>query len=129
MRGGVNSRPCMYQHRRDCVIDVCRPWCFENSDSGRPQHLRGRHVQIGLFDDYLGRLEPQPDSGRALVSRYFTRPLLDLADIGVYAIGLRAEILPTVRLRHLELGSEAGMLPVPDTRSLLAQAAASVLTT
>src|SRR4051794_39389241 len=33
-----------------------RPWCFEYSDSGRPQHLRGRRVPIGLFDDYLGRL-------------------------------------------------------------------------
>ena len=101
-----------------------RPWCFEYSDSGRPQHLRGRRVPIGLLDDYLGRLEPQPDSGRALISRYFTRPLLDLTDIGVYTIGLRAEIIPTPRLRHLELCSEAGMLPLPDTRSLLVQAAA-----
>jgi hypothetical protein len=106
-----------------------RPWCFENSDSGRPQHLRGRRVPIGLFDDYLGRLEPQPDSGRALVSRYFTRPLLDLADIGVYTIGLRAEITPTPRLQHLGLCNEAGMLPLPDNHSLLTQAAAGVLTT
>jgi hypothetical protein len=63
------------------------------------------------------------------VSRYFTRPLLDLADIGVYIIGLRAEITPTPRLQHMGLCNEAGMLPVPDTRSLLAQAAAGVLTT
>jgi hypothetical protein len=47
----------------------------------------------------------------------------------VYAIGLRAEITPTPRLRHLELCSEAGMLPLPDTLFLLAQAAASALTT
>ena len=36
-----------------------RPWCFDIPDSGRPQHLRGRRVPIGLLDDYLGRLEPQ----------------------------------------------------------------------
>jgi hypothetical protein len=106
-----------------------RPWCFEDSDCGRPQHLRGRRVPIGLLDDYLGRLEPQPDSGRALVCRYFTRPLLDLADIGVYTIGLRAEITPTPRLQHLNLCNEAGMLPLLDTQSLLTQAAAGVLTT
>jgi hypothetical protein len=108
---------------------LVRPWYFDTPDSGRPQHVRGRHVPIGLLDDYLGRLEPQPDSGRALVSRYFTRPLLDLADIGVYTIGLRAETMPTPRLQHLKLCSEAGMLPLPDTQSLLAQAAAGVLTT
>jgi hypothetical protein len=106
-----------------------RPWCFDIPDSGRPQHLRGRRVPIGLLDDYLGRLEPQPDSGRALIRRYFTRPLLDLTDIGVYTIGVRAEIIPTARLRHLELCSEAGMLPLPDTRSVLVQAAAGELTT
>ncbi len=106
-----------------------RPLRFDTPDSGRPQHLRGRRVPIGLLDDYLGRLEPQPDSGRALLSRYFTRPLLNLTDIGVYTIGLRAEITPTPRLQHLELCSEAGMLPLPDIRSLLAQAAAGTLTT
>jgi hypothetical protein len=105
-----------------------RPWRFGTADSGRPQHLRGRRVPIGLLDDYLGRLEPQPNTGRALISRYFTRPLLDLTDIGVYTIGLRAEITPTPRLQHLGLCNEAGMLPLPDNYSLLTQAAAGVLT-
>jgi hypothetical protein len=90
---------------RDQTGAVC-PWCFDIPDSGGPQHLRGRRVPIGLLDDYLGRLEPQPDSGRALIRRYFTRPLLDLTDIGVYTIGVRAEIIPTPRLRHLELCAE-----------------------
>jgi hypothetical protein len=44
---------------------------------------------------YLGRLDPQPGHGSALISRYFTQPLLDLVDIGIYAIGLRAEVAPS----------------------------------
>jgi hypothetical protein len=106
-----------------------RPWRFDSSDSGRPSHLRGRRVPLALFDAYIGRLEPQSGLGRALISRYLTRPLLDLTDIGVYAIGLRAEIEPTPRLCHLGLHSAAGMLPPQDNRSLLQQAAAGALTT
>jgi hypothetical protein len=62
-------------------IGVVRPWCFDLADSGRPSHLRGRRVPLGLFDTYLGRLDPQPGHGGALISRYFTQPLLDLTDI------------------------------------------------
>ena len=106
-----------------------RPWRFDSRDSGRPSHLRGRRVPLALFDDYIGRLDPQPGSGRALISRYLTRPLLDLADIGIYTIGLRAEVVPTPRLHHLGLHSAAGMLPPQDSRSLLQQAAAGMLAT
>jgi hypothetical protein len=105
-----------------------RPWRFDTPDSGRPSHLRGRRLPLALFDDYLGRLDPGPGQGRALVSRYFTQPLLDLTDIGVYTIGLRAEVVPTPRLRHLGLHSAVGMLPPRDSRSLLEQAAAGTLT-
>jgi hypothetical protein len=73
---------------------TARPWRFEEVDTGRPSFLRGRRVPLALLDDYLGRLDPPPGHGRALISRYLTRPLLDLTDIGVYTIGLRAEIAP-----------------------------------
>src|SRR6266545_342875 len=106
-----------------------RSWRFDAADSGRPGHLRGRRLPIALFDTYLGRLDPRPGHGRALISRYFTRPLLDLVDIGVYTIGLRAEVTPTPRLCHLKLHSLAGMLPPPDSQSLLSLAAAGALTT
>lgn len=109
--------------------DTVRAWRFDMADSGRPSHLRGRRLPIALFDIYLGRLYPRPGHGRALISRYFTRPLLDLIDIGVYTIGLRAEVTPTPRLRHLKLHSLAGMLPPPDSQSLLSLAAAGALTT
>src|SRR5262249_27485770 len=106
-----------------------RPWRFDAADSGRPSHLRGRRLPIALLDNYLGRLDPRPGHGRALISRYFSRPLLNLVDIGVYTIGLRAEVAPTPRLRHLELHNTAGMLPPPDSQSLLSLAAEGALTT
>jgi len=86
-------------------------------------------VPLALLDDYLGRLDPHPGHGRALISRYFTRPLLDLLDIGVYTIGLRAEIPPTPPLRHLGLHGATGMLVPPGAQSLLKLAAARELTT
>jgi hypothetical protein len=106
-----------------------RPWRFDSSDSGRPSHLRGRRVPLALFDSYIGRLDPQPGSGQALISRYLTRPLLDLTDIGVYTIGLRAEVVPTPRLCHLGLHSAEGMLSPLGNRALLEQVAAGTLTT
>jgi hypothetical protein len=113
---------------RDQTAQV-RPWRFDDVGRGRPQHLRGRRLPLAVFDCYLGRLDPQWQHGRALISRYFTRPLLDLTDIGVYTIGLRAEIRPTPRLRHLGLHSDTGMLPPPHTHSLLSAASVGALTT
>jgi hypothetical protein len=108
---------------------AARPWRFDTAASGKPGYIRGRRLPVTLLDDYLGRLEPQPGPGRALISRYFTQPLLDLVDIGVYTIGLRAEVAPTPRLRHLGLHQTAGMFPPSDTRALLALAAVGTLTT
>jgi len=110
-------------------LGVVRPWRLDQSDSGRPSHVRGRRVPLGLLDDYVGRLDPQPGHGHALISRYFTRPLLDLTDIGVYAIGLRGEIAPTPRLCHLRLHEVAGMTAPLDGQALMELAAADQLTT
>jgi hypothetical protein len=105
------------------------PWRFDQPDSERPAHVRGRRVPLGLLDTYVGRLDPQSGQGPALVSRYFTRPLLDLTDIGVYVIGLRAEVAPTPRLRHLGLHAVAGVTAPADAQSLMELAAAGQLTT
>jgi hypothetical protein len=105
-----------------------QPWQLDAADVGRPAHLRGRRVSVGLFDTYLGRLDPRPGHRRALVSRYLTRPLLTLTDIGVYTIGLRAEVAPTERLQKLQLQSDAGMSPPPPSEDLLARAASGALT-
>jgi hypothetical protein len=105
-----------------------QPWQLDAADVGRPAHLRGRRVSVGLFDTYLGRLDPRPGHRRAVVSRYLTRPLLTLTDIGVYTIGLRAEVASTERLQQLQLQSDAGMSPPPPSEDLLARAASGALT-
>ncbi len=109
-------------------MGTIRPWQLDRSDSGRPAHVRGRRLPLGVLDDYVGRLDPQPGQRHALISRYFTRPLLDLADIGVYVIGLRAEITPTPRLRHLGLHTVAGVTAPADGQSLIRLAATGQLT-
>jgi hypothetical protein len=110
-------------------MGTVRPWQLNRSDSGRPAHVRGRRLPLGVLDDYVGRLDPQPGHRHALISRYFTRPLLDLADIGVYVTGLRAEVTPTPRLHHLGLHTVAGVTAPADGESLIGLAAAGQLTT
>jgi hypothetical protein len=105
-----------------------QPWRLDVTDTGRPAYLRGRRVPVGLFDTYLGRLDPRPGHRRALISRYLTRPLLTLTDIGVYTIGLRAEVAPADRLQQLHLQSNAGMSPPAPSEDLLARAVSGALT-
>jgi hypothetical protein len=52
-----------------------------------------------------------------------------LADIGVYVIGLRAEVTPTPRLRHLGLHTVAGVTAPANGQSLIELAAVGQLTT
>lgn len=105
------------------------PWRFDQPSSDRPAHARGRRMPLGLLDTYVGRLDPKPGQGHALVSRYFTRPLIDLTDIGTYVIGLRAEVVPTPRLLHLGLYAVAGVTAPADAPSLMELAAVGQLST
>ena len=61
----------------------------------------------------------------AIINRYLTHPLLDLADIGTYTIRLRTLVSPTARLIHLGLTTET----LPSQRALLKLAADGMLTT
>lgn len=108
---------------------TARLWRFDVADSGKPAHVRGRRVPLALLDGYLGRLDPQPGHTRAVISRYLTRPLLDLTDVGVYTVGLRAEVTPTLRLQHLGLADRAGMRSPLTSEELLSQATRGHLTT
>jgi hypothetical protein len=106
-----------------------RIWRLDCTDSAKPEHLRGRRVPLALLDCYLGRLDPQPGHTPAVISRYFTRPLLDLIDIGVYTTSMRAEITPTPRLCHLGLVATASPHTLPLTDELLIRAAHGDLST
>jgi hypothetical protein len=106
-----------------------RPWRFDREFYGKPEHLRGRRIPFALLDTYIGRLETRPGQLRGLISRYFTRPMLDLTDVGVFTISLRCEIEPTPRLIHLGLVHQHGLLVLPDWSTLLTKVERGELTT
>jgi hypothetical protein len=99
-----------------------RPWQFAQGQLGKPEGVNVRRVPIELLDTYIGRLDPQPGRTPALITRYFDRPLLGLADLGAYAIGAIASATPTPRLRELGLVGERGPLPPRSAAELLADA-------
>jgi hypothetical protein len=109
-----------------------RVWNWKRRDRGRPAKLTFRKIPISLIDDYLGVCQTDAyDPAR--VERWFDRPLLDLADLGAYALrwaGIRVAARFLVRLRHLGLLDARDQPVLPRSRStLLAQAVAGTLTT
>ncbi len=125
-RTRANKHRLMPSWGRD-QTGALQPWRFDQSDTHRPAHVRGRRVPLGLLDTYVGRLDPRPGQGAAFISRYFTQPLLDFIDIGVYVIGLRGEVAPTPRLRHLGLFGATGVEVLTDVHVLIERAAAGQL--
>lgn len=82
------------------------PWRFDSAQQGKPSSVRTIRVPLELFDSYLGRLEPKLGRTPALITRYFDRPLLDLAQLGSYALLVAGFAHPTERLRQLALAEE-----------------------
>lgn len=74
------------------------PWRFDDAQSGKPANLRVRRIPIDLLDSYIGRIDPQPGRRPALITRYFNRPLIGLADLGAYAIAAVTDVAPTPQL-------------------------------
>ena len=86
-----------------------RPWDFSQPGTGRPTHVRGVQVPAALCDLYIGELTPKAGRAEAHTRSYLTRPLLDLKDIGVYALARYTIITVTPRLQHLNLADEQGV--------------------
>jgi hypothetical protein len=109
-----------------------RPWNWDRPDRGRPSRLSFRKIPITLLDDYLGTCQTDAHDP-AQVERWFDRPLLDLADLGAYALrwaGIQVAARFLVRLRHLGLIDERDQPVPPQSRwTLLLQAASGTLTT
>lgn len=105
------------------VAGQVRPWDFAAARKlGCPDHLTTISLRVTLLDAYLGQLIPQT-RGRATIRRYFSAPLLTLADIGVYALGLARRIDPqTTALLRLGLVDSCGVMPPPDMRTAVARA-------
>lgn len=122
---GVKRRLCP-TWGRDAGGSV-RPWDWCQPQLGKPEALRARRVPTELLDTYLGRLDPQPGRRPAAITRYFDRPLLDLADIGAYALCMLVATEPTVRLRRLGLFAGGGPVAPYTPAELLQKAARGAL--
>lgn len=106
--GHVNGRPIPWERSGDCL--------------GRPRHIRAVRIDDRLLDLCMGRLRPH-GTHRAVVERYFTRPLLGLRDIGLYALALAGVPVQSDTLAGLGLLTTDGSpLPLPDDRTVLAVA-------
>jgi hypothetical protein len=102
-----------------------QPWNLDAPQVGKPTGVRVRRVPLDLFDSYVGRIDPQPGRRAALITRYIDRPLLDLTDLGTYALASLTTITPTPRLMTLGLCDTAGVpLPPQLLTTLLAEVAA-----
>lgn len=104
-----------------------RPWRLCDPQLGRPAEVQVRRVPLDLLDVYIGRLDPQPGRRAAIVTRYFDRPLIDLADLGAYAVALAADVRPTQRLFALGLADSSGPQTPATLFSLLAASEAGTL--
>jgi hypothetical protein len=99
-----------------------QPWNPDAPQVGKPTGVRVRRVPLDLLDSYVGRIDPQPGRRAALITRYIDRPLLDLTDLGTYALTALTTIAPTPRLMLLGLCDTAGSpLPPQPLMTLLAE--------
>lgn len=102
-----------------------QPWNANAAHLGKPTGVRVRRVPLDLLDSYVGRIDPQPGRRAALITRYVDRPLLDLTDLGTYALASLTTITPTPRLITLGLCDIAGAPLSPQQLApLLAEVAA-----
>lgn len=104
-----------------------RPWDWQAPQLGKPEAVRTRRVPTDLLDTYLGRLDPQPGRRPATITRYFDRPLLDLSDIGAYALCTLVVAEPTLHLRRLGLFAGGGPVAPYKPAELLQKAARCML--
>ncbi|MEN9935867.1 MAG: hypothetical protein RLZZ387_2446 [Chloroflexota bacterium] len=101
------------------VRGEARPWGMDEPRLGLPRRHTAQRLDRRLLDLYLGKLTPHP-AHRAAVTRYLTRPLLSLADVGAYAralAGLSGDSPALVRLGLLRSGRA-----VPPSDDALARA-------
>jgi hypothetical protein len=103
------------------------PWYQDGAIAMKPDTIRIRRLPVALFDTYLGRLDPQPGRRPALIVRSFARPLLDLADIGAYALCLLSLPAATERLNQLGLTLAHEPLTPDALPTLLTRAARGAL--
>lgn len=108
------------------IKGTSRPWQMDTPRLNRPRHIHTRRLDVRLLDTYMGRLVPHA-TRKAVITRYLTRPLLRLRDIGTYALALVDIPGTTAPLQHYQLLRGGQAQPLPTDATILAQASQQTL--
>ena len=103
------------------VLNNPRPWQSGAPLMGRPRRLSVLELDQRLLDTCMGKITLHP-LRTALVERYFSRPLLGLADVGAYALTLAGYPAATALLCCLGLVRDGQIQPLRSDEELFALA-------
>jgi hypothetical protein len=95
-------------------------WAIGAPCFGRPRHVRAICLDLRLFDLFFGKLTPHPQRA-AVMTSYFTAPLLALSDVGSYALLLGGLPGATPSLVTWGIARDEQPLPLPDDETIMAQ--------
>ena len=115
------GRKTTYQPTWGRVHGAAVPWRVGTPDWDRPRHIGSVCLDVRLLDLFLGKLTCHPTRA-AIVTRYVTAPLLQLSDVGGYALLLGGLPGTTPQLTAWGLARDDQPLPVPDDNEILARA-------
>jgi len=96
------------------------PWKIGAPCFDRPRHVRAVCLDLRLFDLFFGKLTPHPKRA-AVITSYFTAPLLSLSDVGSYALLLSGLPGATPSLVDWGIARDEQPLPLPDDEIIMSQ--------
>ncbi len=96
------------------------PWKIGAPCFDRPRHVRAVCLDLRLFDLFFGKLTPHPKRA-AVITSYFTAPLLTVNDVGSYALLLGGLPGATPSLVDWGIARDEQPLPLPDDEIIMSQ--------
>jgi hypothetical protein len=96
-----------------------RPWNMHQPCLGRPRHVARLRLDRRLFDICMGKLVPHL-TRPAVITRYITRPVLSLVDIGCFVLALAGVPRTTPALIRIGAVRDGTACPLPNDQHLLA---------
>jgi hypothetical protein len=99
-REGVGGNKNTYRPTWGFVAGRCISW--DTKDTAPPEGMQSVQMSSQVLDQFIGVMVPNT-SGAALIERHHAKPLLRLADIGVYLTALVGYPVSTPNLTKLKL--------------------------
>lgn len=102
------------------INGVDRPWRLDIERLGQPRHISALKLDRRLLTLYIGRLDTH-SLHPAIITRYPTRPVLSLVDVGAYALTQAGIPTITPMLVRLGLVRDGQTCQLPSDTKILAQ--------